>query len=449
MLTLGAAVLTCALALPSAVSFVNRSSLAATYSARLARAYLGASNPLRHRPGGADVTEVMDGDDVPSIRDYKPHEASGPLHLINLTLNQTVDVASQLSKRDRKGENLAVSCIGMTVGEKWHSVWANSGSVGDFAGTRVPTRLEPVGWVTGTKHPLVDQLDRPADQAEMLSLRQWIGLSGAAIDGGRGRGTQLGLSLLMGLVNIRTGYWWDSGIAHADRCGFPELSFTRRLLYLVPRFFATQCLLLYEWVARYPGPWERFWHFSDGGFFENLGCYELIRRRIPRIIVCDCGADPEFEFEDLGELVRKARIDFGATIHEFTPSDIAAYVPQQIHNRVGSLEEHISVASTGSGPPKSPKHVTMFWIRFADNPDQKCVMLYMKATVGVDSPVDVQNYHTKHPEFPHEATADQFFDETQWESYRRLGELLSADLVNARDNNGNPARHWFWQIPVS
>ena len=73
---------------------------------------------------------------------------------------------------------------------------------------------------------------------------------------------------MFGLANLRTGYWWDSGIAKAAHDGFPNLTFLRRVLYLLPHIFLTQALLLYEWVARYPGPWARYWYISDGGFFK-------------------------------------------------------------------------------------------------------------------------------------------------------------------------------------
>src|SRR5207248_11350432 len=100
-----------------------RSSPCQTCASRLARAYLGASNPLRHHPNGANINEVMPGDDVPSIRNYRPHEAGGPLHLINVTINQTVDFTSQRGNRDRKGENMAVSTLAMSIGRLWHAAW--------------------------------------------------------------------------------------------------------------------------------------------------------------------------------------------------------------------------------------------------------------------------------------------------------------------------------------
>ena len=443
-ITLVTAGLTLVLALPQAVPFVNRSSLAQTYSARLARAFLGASNPLRQRPGGIDVTEVIPGDDVPSIVDYRPHEASGPFHLINVTIDQTVDKASLLRRRDRQGDILAVSCLAMSVGEKFHSAWERDGA--DTEHHKAPTRLVPLGRATSGEHPLLDTLHRPAEHAEMLSLRQWIGISGAAIDPGRGAGTNLGMALLSGIVNLRTGYWWDSSIAEAYRAGFPTLSLLRRCLYVLPRVFTTQSLLLREWVARFPGTWERFWHFSDGGFFECLGGYELIRRRVPRIVICDGCADPRYEFGDLGELVRKVRVDFGARIESFTIDEVARLVPEALLPLLGTQDElRPSVDPQGRVIGTNTRHAGLFWVHYPDG-SRRSVLMLIKAKLSGDETADVENYHAIHPEFPHEGTADQFFDEAQWESYRKLGEHLGDPLFSTSDPN---IRDWFWRIPLT
>ncbi|MCS7466842.1 GMC oxidoreductase [Stieleria sp. ICT_E10.1] len=444
--TVGTLALTILLAFPSTLTFVNRSSLSQTYSARLARAYLGASNPARHRPDGINVTEVIAGDDVASIRDYRPHEAGGPLHLINVTINQTVDFGSRLRKRDRQGLNMAVSSLGVSVGEHWHSAWTDASHAGRSGARKVPTGLDPIGLHPGRVHPLVDQMDRAADRAEMLSLRQWIGISGAAIDPGRGRTTHLGTALLMGLLNMRTGHWWDSGISAADRIGWPVLSPIRRFLYLIPRYFGTQSLLISEWIARYPGPWERFWHISDGGYFENLAAYELIRRRVPRIILCDGGADPNYEFEDFAELVRKARIDFGARIESWPRSELDALVSdgvisQATRDHLGTVDE-LHPAADGSGNPSgsSKAHAALCWIHYSNAPQSnRSLLLYVKASLTGDEPDDVRNYHRTHPDFPHESTGDQSFDEAQWESYRKLGEHVGSSLFTS---------DWFWNVPL-
>jgi choline dehydrogenase-like flavoprotein len=443
---IGATVLACVISVvlrfPKALPFVNRSSLAQEYAARLARAYLGASNPLRRRPAGANITEVIPGDDIPSIREYRPQEAGGPLHLINVTVNQTIDFTSQRGNRDRLGENLAVSCLGLSVGQKWHCRWMDPAADN---GARVPGEhpagVHPLGYVPGTDHPLVDETGKASNRAEMLSLRQWISVSGAAVGPGRGAATQLGTALLFGLANLRTGYWWDAGIPKAAHDGFPNLSFLRRLNYVLPRFFLTQSLLLREWIARYHGPWARYWYISDGGFFENMGGYELIRRRIPRIIISDGSADPTYEFEGLADLTRKVRIDFDAIIEPFTQAELQRHVPAHLQPLIGTLDQlKPPTDKDGNITGPSAKHAALFWVRYQTRPERKSVLLYLKATLTGDESVDIAHYHATHPEFPHESTEDQFFDEPQWESYRSLGQHLSDPIF--QDNA------WFWSIPL-
>jgi hypothetical protein len=169
VLTAFAGLLSLIFARPSALPFINRSSLSQTYAARLARAYLGASNPIRHRPEGANVTEVVAGDDVASIRDYAPYKTGGPLHLINMTVNQTIEFTSQRGNRDRKGENVAVSSLAMSVGKRWHAAWQDHiGSVLEGRGQKRPTRLLPLGHLRGNDHPLVDETGAASNRAQML-----------------------------------------------------------------------------------------------------------------------------------------------------------------------------------------------------------------------------------------------------------------------------------------
>ena len=415
-----------------AISFVNRSSIAQTYSARLARAYLGASNPLRHRPEGSDVTEVIGGDDVPAMPDYQPYAAGGPLHLLNVTVNQTVDFTSQRGNRDRKGENMAVSGVGISVGSRYHALWGQPAAQAAQPGKKRPTPLIPVGGGPDGEHPLRDESGAGAQCAEMLSLRQWMGLSGAAVSPGSGVNTKVGTALLLGMANLRTGYWWNSSISAAARAGFPQLSFFRRLLYLLPELFRTQALLIFEWIARYPGPWERYWFISDGGYFENLAGYELIRRRVPRIILSDAGADPNYEFSDLADLIRKARIDFSVDIEEWTATERAT-LPAPLQAHIGSVAELAAPSS---------KHAALLWANYPPlangTTQRRSLILYLKASVTGDESRDVSHYHVTHPEFPHESTGDQFFDEPQWESYRELGEHIASPLFE------NMA--WFYAI---
>jgi hypothetical protein len=145
----------------------------------------------------------------------------------------------------------------------------------------------------------------------------------------------------------------------------------------------------------------RFVNLSDGGHFENLGLYEMVRRRCHCIIVSDAGCDPAYTFEDLSNAVRKIRIDFSIPI-EFPPDGLGMSVAGQ-----GTANRHIAIGT----------------IRYSavDGPVADGVLIYMKATLSGDEPVDVLNYARSHPIFPHESTANQFFTEAQFESYRVLG----------------------------
>jgi hypothetical protein len=49
------------------------------------------------------------------------------------------------------------------------------------------------------------------------------------------------------------------------------------------------------------------------------------------------------------------------------------------------------------------------------------VLLLFKPTLVGSEPADVLQYKRRNAAFPHETTGDQFYDEAQWESYRRLG----------------------------
>ena len=45
----------------------------------------------------------------------------------------------------------------------------------------------------------------------------------------------------------------------------------------------------------------KFINLSDGGHFDNLGLYELIRRRCRFIVVCDAEQDGDLKFGSLGD----------------------------------------------------------------------------------------------------------------------------------------------------
>jgi hypothetical protein len=56
-------------------------------------------------------------------------------------------------------------------------------------------------------------------------------------------------------------------------------------------------------------------------------------------------------------------------------------------------------------------------------------LIYIKPTFYGTEPADVYNYAQSCTDFPHETTADQFFSESQFESYRRLGEHIFDEII--------------------
>jgi GNAT superfamily N-acetyltransferase len=140
-------------------------------------------------------------------------------------------------------------------------------------------------------------------------------------------------------------------------------------------------------------------HLSDGAHFDNLGLYELVRRHCRYVIVSDCTADPEVAFDDFGNTARRIREDFGVEIEidlePMRPGDDGV----SFQHMVAGTIHYDGVEGLDKG-----------------------ILLYFKPTLTGDEPRDVLQYHKRNEAFPHESTGDQFYDEAQWESYRRLGE---------------------------
>jgi hypothetical protein len=192
-------------------------------------------------------------------------------------------------------------------------------------------------------------------------------------------------------------------------------------------------LLLAEFTGRYAGPWQRYWYLSDGGHADDLGIYELVRRRVPIIICADATRDTDGGLDALANAIRKVRGDFGATI-EFLPvtafADLAARVggsyrrpiPRSVIDAIGTLEDIRYQPSANSR-----KHAAVARIRY-EGANTQSVFLYVKATMTGDEPVDVVEYRRRHPRFPHQSVLNQFLDEAQWESYRELGLHCASPL---------------------
>lgn len=200
------------------------------------------------------------------------------------------------------------------------------------------------------------------------------------------------VTFLMSALNLRLGLW----VPH-PRNGF------RGYYWFPGRFF------LFELLGRSRAD-ARNVHLSDGNHFENFGLYELIRRHVRYIIVSDCGADPEVAFDDLANVLRRVREDFGVEIE----IDVRALHPDP--NRISS--QHAVVGT-----------IHYNGITGMD----KGTIVFFKPSLTGDEPPDVLQYRTRNRAFPHETTGDQFYDEPQWESYRRLGEHAARAVFGFSD----------------
>jgi hypothetical protein len=425
-------------------AFLNQSSQASLYSARLTRAFLGATNPARSSGEGQRITEVIDGDDVP-WRSYTPHTSGGPLHIINVTVNETVGGRSQVEQRDRKGMGLAIGPAGISVGVGHHARWSDNDRMKLEALTPPAEASPPAGkqwWkqlrlLLGTrKAPQAGAFrvfESPPDggpiEPERLDLGTWIALSGAAISPGLGSRTSIGLSILCGIFNLRLGRWWNSGVDPAWRSGAAGRTGVFNSLRRGATFaFPVQAFLLNELLARFPGTARKDWYLTDGGHFENTGAYELIRRRVSLIVLVDSGEDRSYQFTDLGNLVRKARIDFDAEI-EFLDDQVLARIASAVRPSFGTLDQlkgERPGLPDASRVPLNRAHAALARIRYPDGPSSLLVVL--KPGLTGREPLDVLQYAVAHRDFPQQSTADQYFDEEQWESYRKLGAYIALQV---------------------
>lgn len=333
------------------LQFLNRSSLHDFYRTRLTNTYLRGCL-----------------DDV-KLSDYEPHKHGGPVHLMNVCVNQTYQ-RKGLFNIDRQGELMTV------VGPKHYRV-----------GVEKWQELKE-----GTEH----------------SVGTWMAISGAAVAPGQGSGSSPGYAAMLTSLGIRLGYWWDSG---GPRPGLASGA------GLVPKYK----YLLAELFGQLPGTQQVFQYLSDGGHCENTGVFALLRERCKLIVLADCGADPGYRFDDLENLLRRARIDLDASIRFIRPD-------AELRQRgVGTLDDLVS--------DKSNACIALAQIDYgAQAKNEKGVLVLVKPALMRDLPEDVHNYARDNGSFPQQSTADQFFAEDQWESYfslgRHIGNYLTGEMLD-------------------
>ncbi|MFM8287218.1 MAG: GNAT family N-acetyltransferase, partial [Planctomycetaceae bacterium] len=361
---------------------VNDLSLNALYANRLTRAYLGASNEDRFADGTGNPirrSRFLPSDDL-RLAELTPGASySGPYLLVNTALN--LAAGDNLSWQERKAASFVITPSHMGCAD----LPANQGGY----------------------YPL----DQPPQGARHAGLRQGmlgraISISGAAANPNMGYHTSPAITALMTFFNVRLGWWLPNPLAN------PPVPAGKRpssvLLWLLKELFGQT------------DDKATFLNISDGGHFENLGVFELVRRQCRLIIAVDGEADPNLAFHGLGTLVRRCRTDLGI--------DIEINVERLRRDpTTGRSREHIAIGTIRYNQ-KDPTHPVG-------------TLVYIKATLTGDEPGDVQQYAEAHADFPHQSTADQFFDESQFESYRSLGKhcVLKAVRPLIASPGGTPA----------
>ncbi|WP_331647742.1 hypothetical protein [Dokdonella sp.] len=332
----------------------NAFSLNAFYGNRLTRAYLGASQPKGkqhpHPFTGFDLNDNLPLKDLAPVVDGQGVRL---LPIVNTALNLLQPSGDRLEWQERKAESFFMTpyyCGSKTLGFVSTEHYASRGSAG-------------------------------------LSAGRAMAISGAAASPAMGYHSSPLVTLLMAFFNVRLGWWMPNP--------------ARQKFWRKEPLFGIGPILS-EMLSSVSDK-RRFVYLSDGGHFENLGLYEMVRRRCRTILVVDAVCDADYQYEDLEDAVRKIRIDLGVPITFadglLTPERARA---TGCHYCTGA----IGYSALGEG-----------W--------EDGRIVYIKPVLSGDEPVDVRHYaETTRSDgrvFPQQPTSDQFFDEAQFESYRELG----------------------------
>ncbi len=344
---------------------INKFSLHAMYRNRLIRAYLGASQLAQYgkarRPNRFTGFDPDDNFPLTELTGTTPLRK--PFHVINVALNLVH--GDNLAWQQRKAQSMTLSAL----------------HCGSFA--------SDLGYRCSKEYGMNQGIGRAITQGTALAI------SGAAASPNMGYHSSSAVTFLLTFFNIRLGWWLGNpGEAGAETFNqaCPRVSVLR---------LAQEALGLTD--AKNP-----YVYLSDGGHFENLGLYEMVLRRCHYILVSDAGCDQESTFQDLGNAIRKIRIDLGIDID----IDLSQLRPDARKH----VQRHYAVG-------------TIHYDR-VDSVAPKGVLIYVKPSLTGNEPADVLEYAAHHAAFPHEPTSDQFFDESQFESYRRLGEHIALKVFD-------------------
>jgi len=225
---------------------------------------------------------------------------------------------------------------------------------------------------------------------QSITLGTAAAISGAAVSPNMGYySMSSAVSFLMALFNVRLGWW----------LGNPGKRGGKTYMRSAPKWSP---MLLIDEAFGDTTDTNPYVYLSDGGHFDNLGLYEMVLRRCHFIVACDAGADSKFGFFDLGTAIHKIRVDMGI------PINFKAGMPVEGRNCAIAEIEYSAVDGEKA---------------------KDGFLIYIKPTLDGDEPIDVVNYKNINRDFPHETTGDEFYSETQFESYRSLGFHMINSIV--------------------
>jgi hypothetical protein len=353
---------------------INLFSLHYYYRNRLVRCYLGASRDGKRQ---AQPFTGFDPNDDYKLADIRTD--LGPYPIINAALNLVS--GDELAWQQRKAASFV-----FTPKFCGYKVW-NRKADKLYLELEAYRRTKNYGDGSGGKRG--------------ISVGTAMAVSGAAVSPNMGYHSSPATAFLLTVFSMRLGLWIGNP---RHKKGWSEKGPSFALWPLMAELFGLT------------NEHRPFCNLSDGGHFENLGIYELIRRRCRFIIAIDASGDEKFGFRDLGNAIRKCRVDLDTEI--VVPA--AALCPEKETKR-------------------SLQHCSVGTICYPDS--MTGILVYIKPTLTGNETTDILNYANEHPEFPHQSTADQWFNESQFESYRKLGYHIGCTVFcNAKEQAGKGER---------
>lgn len=362
----------------------NKFSLHYMWRNRIIRAYLGASNTNR-------APNLFTGFDAQD--NIQMHELRGPcspkpkklMHVVNIALNLVS--GHDLAWQQRKAESFTVSPL--------------------HAGSYRPN----IGYRDVKYYGRQNRNGRQG-----ISLGTAIAISGAFVSPNMGyMMTSPVIRFLMTLFNVRFGWWLGNPGRNGDTGGWLGRTYDRESPRLSVKPIFQEAFGMTDDAAAYV-------YLSDGGHFENLGLYEMVLRRARLIVVSDASTDPDYSFQSLGMSIRQIRIDLGIPI-EFEKFLIAAPAINkgQTSNKAYCALGKIPYSCVDKKDSKK------------SNEEYDGILIYIKPTLFGDESRDVLNYAHESTSFPQEIIVDQWFSESQFESYRALGSHIIDRLCQEAD----------------